>query len=494
MSQPSDNKPLIPLQQRLAKAQSMSESGDYRGALKTLREAKSLEPRNIYILAFEKQVEQLSELTEMHLLSNEQRSDILESLPGIIERALEGTTTATDVQPQRDTRAELDREKEERSAALEWLKNQYFQHAHEYVRKGEYQHALAEIRRVYIIDPNNRIAKDFEKQIDQLIALRQSQATPRTQTAPSAYPEGSEPRPEGLPAGGASSETAQPRLHGISDDVAELKPKRKINSTIVIAIVLTLIAVLIAGYYFVRRQKQLKPPAPTEQNLPSLGATSSSETPEQSFLLSQSEGRGTVSTQATLEGNLAANVASAAPADFSPPAVGALEALEGSQDEGLADERVSAKKEKGSGKGKSAKTASRRQADPGTSDETELSAASPPIAHTTTAPANVAGATSDVGSGSATETIIEDARILRLERPQLPEGIYASGLEGQVVVQVELDKDGNPRQTRILRSTNDLLDPAVVDAVNRSQFSPRRMSSGPVASSLTIPFTFRTKR
>jgi TonB family protein len=128
------------------------------------------------------------------------------------------------------------------------------------------------------------------------------------------------------------------------------------------------------------------------------------------------------------------------------------------------------------------------------SAETSQSTTHPPSSKTTSPGAKTADAAQAGGGTSAFETLVEDARILHLERPMLPEGIYASGLEGQVVVQVDIDRDGNPRQAKILRSTNDLLEPAVIDAVNRSQFSPRKMSSGPVNSSLTIPFTFRTKR
>jgi TonB family protein len=92
------------------------------------------------------------------------------------------------------------------------------------------------------------------------------------------------------------------------------------------------------------------------------------------------------------------------------------------------------------------------------------------------------------------DDLVEEAKIVRLERPRLPEGIYATGLEGQVVVRVEIDSEGTPLRVKILRSTNDLLEGVVIDAVNRSEFSPRRLQSGPVGSAITIPFTFRAKR
>jgi TonB family protein len=447
MSQTTENQSLTPLQRKLTEAKSKTDAGNFRGALVTLREAKSVEPRNIYILAFEKQVEQLAELSDMHLLSDEQRADILESIPGIIERAMEGSRAAAEAAPARDTRTELNKEREERAAALEWLKNQYFQHAHDYVRKGEYQHALAEIRRVYIIDPNNRIAQDFEKQIDQLIALRQTQPTPRTQTAPSAYPgsTGATTTPSAaLPPGGG-----QPRLHGASTAETEIKEKRPVNMTLVIAVILTVIAVAIAGYYFIVRHKQLKAPPPTEQSVSDLIGTQGAEVPEQVIAISQTEAGGTVHTLATPERSSSGTLAR--PTDFSP-SLGAL----ATQSPGDGGDAVAANSSRGA---------------PGQEVP------------------NVPTGASDRNA----EPMIEDARIVNLERPMLPDGIYATGLEGQVVVQVDIDRDGNPTQARILRSTNALLNHPVIDAVNRSQFSPRKTSSGPVNSSITIPFTFRAK-
>jgi len=424
--EPPAEKPVVT---KLSEAQAKTEAGQYREALAVVREAKTLEARNIYILAFEKQVEQLAELSEMNMLSDEQRADIIESLPGIIERASESSSALGDSAQMRDTRAELNREHEERAAALEWLKNQYFQHAHDYVRKGEYQHALAEIRRVYIIDPNNKIAKDFEKQIDQLISLRKVQATPKIQSAPSAYPTTGEGhlRADSLGLRAPAGEKAE--------------GKRHISSTLIIAVILTLIAIAIAFYYFQRREKMLKPPAPTQQDVGALSISQPFEVAEQSFVISQTEGRGTVSTQVTLESTPAPAGVFTSGESFAP----------------------------------------RLAREPETSTE------SPPQV---SPPSGQAGEMTTGG----TETLLEEARIVRLARPRLPGGVYASGLEGQVVIQVEIGKDGDPRQVKIVRSTNDLLNAAVIEAINNSEFAPRKMTSGPATSRITIPFSFRARR
>jgi TonB family protein len=231
---------------------------------------------------------------------------------------------------------------------------------------------------------------------------------------------------------------------------------------VIIAVVLTVIAVAIAFYYFQRREKMMKPPAPTQQDVGALMLSQPNEVPEQSFVISQTEGRGTVLSQATLETAPAQAGASASGESFAP--------------------RRSGRSEQSSKKGRSGRRPLPEQ----------LSVPESPPLSSPREPGREA--TSQEVADNQGETIVDEARIVHLARPQLPGGVYASGLEGQVVVQVEIDRDGRPRQVRILRSTNDLLDGPIIDAINNSEFVPRKMSSGPVASRLTIPFSFRARR
>jgi hypothetical protein len=168
----SDKKSDFSLPDRLQDASTLAGQGEYVAALQQVRSVKSVQPENIYVLAFERQLEQLNELTDGGMITEEQRTDILESIPGIVERAIEqpNTRPADMASPDRRT---AQASSEERSAALSWLKNQYFQHAHDYVQKGQFSHALTEIQRVFIIDPNNDTARDFEKQIHKLLDLKQ---------------------------------------------------------------------------------------------------------------------------------------------------------------------------------------------------------------------------------------------------------------------------------------------------------------------------------
>jgi tetratricopeptide (TPR) repeat protein len=171
MATPTSKPSLDELAALLAVARKRAEAGNYQDALSSVRDAKRLHDRNVYLLAFERQLEQLTELSLAGTLGDDERTDILDSIPGIVERALEGASAPLPAATAPDAAA-AERARAERAAAHEWLKNQYFQHAHEYVKKGEYDHALAEIRRVFIIDPESKIARDFEQQITELERIR----------------------------------------------------------------------------------------------------------------------------------------------------------------------------------------------------------------------------------------------------------------------------------------------------------------------------------
>jgi hypothetical protein len=58
------------------------------------------------------------------------------------------------------------------------LKEQYFQHADEYLKKGAYGSALVEIRRVKILAPDDKTALEYERTIRQLVELQQRAGIP----------------------------------------------------------------------------------------------------------------------------------------------------------------------------------------------------------------------------------------------------------------------------------------------------------------------------
>lgn len=255
MTDKSQDSPPRQLADLLSTARERVEAGEFADALATVRDAKRLHPRNVYVLAFERQVEQLAELSAAGKLGDDERTDIFESLPGIVDRALEGTgDIAPPAAPPKD-QAAIERERAERAAAHEWLKNQYFQHAHDYVKDGEYDHALAEIRRVFIIDPENKIARDFELQIDELARIKK--VTPAASEA-----RGQSPRIAAAPPDRGQEPASPAAADGTpSGDGTEAAPahRKKLKPVSVILLFLALALLAFATIFLIRK---LETPAP----------------------------------------------------------------------------------------------------------------------------------------------------------------------------------------------------------------------------------------
>jgi tetratricopeptide (TPR) repeat protein len=225
----------------LTKARAEVEAGNYLEGLAFAQKAKGLEPKNIYVLALEKQIEQLVELSAGNALTDEQRTDILESIPGIIDRAVEGPPPEDPDEGQPVTEPEPPSEdnRADREAALEWLKNQYFQHAHDYVRKGEYDNALAEIRRVFIIDPRNTTAKQFEKHILELADLHKEHPAGQVSVEP--------PPKSPVP---PAAESAKPPQARKADQKQTSKPRRRKSTVVIVGIIL--VAMAFIGYVLIQ--------------------------------------------------------------------------------------------------------------------------------------------------------------------------------------------------------------------------------------------------
>ncbi len=468
------------LERHLTEAQSLAEKGDYAAAVGAVREAKSLAPKNVYVLAFEKQAEQLSALDAARNLTDEQRTDILESIPSIIERALESSTTPgtpTGVSSLRSG-GDATQEKREKAAALEWLKNQYFQHAHEYIRKGEYQNALAEIRRVYIIDPSNSIARDFEKQFEALDKMKRGDSFRMPPPASAPVVQGSPPGmtpplPSGSPSATADStrmvteELRTPR-HPKRDPrhpprLPEKTKEDEKGSALLIVLVLIGVAVLGAVIYIYYEQHTFRKhpitalPPPSEEQF--IGAPA--EAAEQDFLVSH--GDSASGTPQVTE--LAANA-------IHPPAAREQEKKPpGRENPARGDTPPALQRKKlESSPPLMAAQAQPEQKEPAVQPKTEDTVAPAPFV-----------------------AIEKQARIIRLEKPKFSTQKYLIGVEGQVVIQVRIDPTGKPVQTVTLKSTNDLLIQPAVDAVMASQYAPAEMTTGPVASWLTIPFRFASR-
>jgi hypothetical protein len=258
------------IQRLLAEAHEGARANSYKDALVALRKAKALDTTNIYILAFERQVEQLEELTAGGTITDDQRNDILESIPGLIEQA-HATQAPLATPGSADAERHVSPEQQEHMrAARQWLKNQYFQRAHDHVRKHEYDEARAELRRVFVIDDSDLFAVQFEAKILQLQDLHRKEATPASGRSES---EGESPhllldaeastKPEG-------ERTAESAAEAESD-ATPADSVRKTHRLLTIALIIAVAVVAFAfGYFWKREQPEqiVLPPTVDETEQP----------------------------------------------------------------------------------------------------------------------------------------------------------------------------------------------------------------------------------
>jgi len=225
----------------LREAGDKAATGEYKAALTAVKKAKALDQANVFLLALERQLEQIEELAITGLLSDAQKSDILGSLPGLVNQACQSSTAPGASEA---GRADTAQEREARIAAGRWLKNQYFQRSHDFVRKGEYDQALLELRKIFSIDDQDKVAREFELKIMQMLELRRRKPLV---TRPDSVQE--------QPAEVSLAESPEPAA------VAETKtvPPAKKSSGILIAVIVTILVIALAAVYFWNRHKA--PPA-----------------------------------------------------------------------------------------------------------------------------------------------------------------------------------------------------------------------------------------
>ena len=78
-------------------------------------------------------------------------------------------------------------------------------------------------------------------------------------------------------------------------------------------------------------------------------------------------------------------------------------------------------------------------------------------------------------------------------KPEYPEFARRAGVEGQVIVQFVVDERGNVVDPVVVRSANDLLSEAALDAVRKVKFTPGQQRGRPVKVRFSLPVTFRLR-
>jgi hypothetical protein len=242
------------IQRLLTEAHEDVRAHSYKDALVALRKTKALDTTNIYILAFERQVEQLEELTAGGTITDDQRTDILESIPVLIEQAHATQAPLATAETADAERHVSPEQQEHMRAARQWLKNQYFQRAHQHVRKQEYDEARAELRRVFVIDDDDLFAHQLEATIVQLQDLHRKEMAQVSDRPESE--EGSDhlslDAGQNVPESGGQSEAGLPAESALPEEtgVTPADPMRKSNRLLIITLLIAVAVIAFAFYYF----------------------------------------------------------------------------------------------------------------------------------------------------------------------------------------------------------------------------------------------------
>jgi periplasmic protein TonB len=93
----------------------------------------------------------------------------------------------------------------------------------------------------------------------------------------------------------------------------------------------------------------------------------------------------------------------------------------------------------------------------------------------------------EAGGGIRRPQVIEASRVL----PVYPEEAQRAGLEGLVVLKVEIDEQGRVGRIEVLRSLGHGFDEAAVTAVRQWRFRPATRYGKPIKVFHVIPFDFR---
>ncbi len=181
----------------LKQADKLVREGDYKGALEEIAKARSRDPRNLYALAYE---ERVRSLVASQKEKKPEEGIIAPPIPQPIPAALEHISNLAIVEAQRsaavaakqEQEIELRRKEEEERRKNEELRRQaieskivaFLTRSKDYLEKGDFNRALDEIARAYLLDPANEkihAAEDNIRRVQEETRMRDEQERIRKQ-------------------------------------------------------------------------------------------------------------------------------------------------------------------------------------------------------------------------------------------------------------------------------------------------------------------------
>jgi protein TonB len=524
----------ISIEERLREVYEKTDSREYAEALDALEAARTSDPGNIYLAALKRQLDALLSFSQADDLTEDQRHEFMEPMPGIIEYAVRdnqrqhrsGITDHPRTHPgevgsgkpaaagESEPASSHSADAGDVQRELEALKLLYFQRASKFVMKGEYEQALAEVRRVFVVDPENTIAKEYASRVEHILQHARRLASepmpspmpavdgvgespqmiqvvpaPNAGEAPHVHSERStawdedflapktpslipeyRPTPPGFrqPASYADSAAVSLSPDGNSgrDDDHERSGRKKSKLFLVLATVI--LTPLLAGVTVAIFSSRNAVTA-GQSDMSAVQAQARNLNPGPSVEATIGAGGNRVPEETGSKTEEPRLVIAAPAAKTSPSPV----------EKNV--EPASAP----------AQTAAALQPGPVDLPRSEPVKVSTPAAENIPPKPEPAAIEPARTSTPAFIPVEKDPQIVRLEKPEFPGFVWKMGIEGQVVVRVLIDPNGKPLDSQILKSSNSVFEQPVIDAVMKSQFIPAQMGQGPVAAWLTIPFKFR---
>jgi TonB family protein len=352
--------------------------------------------------------------------------------------------------------------------ALEALKLQYFQNATKFLAKGDYDNALAEIKRVLLIDPDHRLAREYESRVTELQASRAQaakaeavpspqQAAPRVAPVVVAAPR---PAPASSPASRKSWLYVAVAGFLLIGTAGVLTLEKVDNDGQASAATIDAASVQASAPL-----EETTPATTVEEPTPSVEvplADESKQNPgpaEKSALKSEPVRKDAPSVSSPRASDAPSRLsASASDRQTGASRIGLLAAV---TEKKVEPPPAPAKKEP-----------------PAPQPEMKPIDSQPPLAE----PAR---------ETTPFVAVQEEPKIVHLERPVLPEIIARNHVSGSVTAKVMIDRDGKPGEVQILASSSSVLEQPVIDAIGKSTFTAGMMGNGPVAAWVVIPFKFK---
>jgi TonB family protein len=553
MAQSASVKPLEAfVKEHLLYIQTKAEAGEYADAMAAVQETKVSSTNNIYIRALEQQLGHLLDLSSRNELTEEHKLEILEPMSCIIDQAL-GSLPLSSKEPTPSENKQYPAAAltaEEKAEALEQLKVRYFEQAGRHLSAGEYELALGEIRRVYVIDPDNVTAQQYESVIQELLKLkvpsanaaaapaspkevmheyeralehrspldvRLNQAPPLASPVRLVEPEATLPEsipdqyedlvpPHSEPVESVDEPVPPISYTPVSDEpppeLADLsQPPAHSDELVVFS-----------------HERQTAPNRPRISSrtlriavlaigLVTVGTVillSSRSTDQPSTASSTNAMAKAADQQQPAQTNTEPSpTSSIAHVSVKPPAFSPTDQTKGNTHEGnssRASEPASVPESNALRSDQSSESSAQVR-----------SASSVPVVTEDVVPATVHQESQPMlaqNAARAQETqnltvaepdpepfiaVEKEPQLAKLETPQIPEIAWQTGAEARVVVRVMIDPDGKPVQTRVLKSNNTIVENAVVAAIMKSTFTPGIMGKSPVTAWVTIPLTFKRR-